>query len=1040
MKHLQQKIPGYNTTSYELNMDYNRLNDYLFNPYARSYLLNSTGNTIEDEAQNNEFWNKISEFLITCSYKQQKNVKVSTENELKVFSLNVQSLLNKIEHFREEIANYEKYDVLCFCETNFIFEKLPNKDNDLLLDGFHAPIHKNPLRTSGKGGGLVTYINKRVCNSENIEEFEPQLDTENCNGEFQLIKLHNCKGFNSTKVVGNIYRSPSGSTDKFVNLFDSVCRSLNRHSRKHIILVGDLNIDLLKHENFQAAQNLIDTLSKYGFVQLVSRPTRITENSCTLIDHVYTNDIENTISCNILTTDISDHLATLTTINLGDHKHMKSKKLSKMDEPSKNKDFRVYNEANNQKFQDLIQGETWEKVFESNDATMQYNKFNEIYTYHYNNAYPLQKNRARRKNERKNPKPWILPWLEDACARKQDLYHLSVTEPTAENKAAYKKMNKFCEKHKKIAQKKYYKKHFENYKDCSKKQWNMINGLLNKNSKKSNPIKLKDSKGTLINSNQDAAEEFNKYFAGIAATIKTEIAARMTFDPGGFQNFLSNPCQNSIFLRPVESSEVHDVIRNFKNKSTLDTKIEPLKLANKNFFFTETIAKMISSSFEQGIFPQALKLARVVPIHKEGSRTDVTNYRPISLLSTLSKVYEKLMHNRVYEFLEKNGTLFESQYGFRPGRSCEHALLEANNHLLETLSKKQIALLLLIDFSKAFDIVEHSILLHKLNHYGIRGMAYEWFKSYLSNREQFVAVNDAQSSTKVMNYGVPQGSILGPLLFIIYINDLPNISKIARFILYADDANIIVTGNSIHEVMQNVNTLSNDLVKWVGYNGLALNLKKTKFMIFARQRIDLSGIELKIRNTYIERKSECRFLGVIMDEKLNWTHHIAAINLKMSRYLGIMFRIKHRLPIKVRIQIFHCFVQAHLNYCPLLWGFSAKSHIQSLFTKQKRGMRAVMPGFVKYFYEDGDTPTHTKNYFKDYEILTVHGVIVMNALLFMHKIMYFSKLLPSSIVNTLPENIPKIGQTHHDCLDWLSICNNIPYQASLYQASLFNKG
>ena len=718
LKCCNELIPGYNSTSYDLNLDYDRLNNFIFNPYARNYLLNSTGNLIDDEAQNNEFWNKISDLLISCSYKQQKNVHVSTETELKVFSLNVQSLRNKIDHFRQEIANYNKYDVLCFCETNLKFDKLPNKENDILLEGFHAPLLKNPLRVSGKGGGLVTYISKRVCDSEDIKEFEPQIDTTNCSGEFQLIKIHKCKGFNSTKVVGNIYRSPSGSPDNFVKLFDSVCRSLDRHSRKHIVLAGDLNIDLLKHENFQAAQNLIDTLSKYGFVQLVSRPTRITENSCTLIDHVYSNNIENTISCNILTTDISDHLATLTSINLGGKKLNKRSKLINKNGANKNIMFRVYKEENDQKFQELIQGENWEKVFDSDDAAAQYNKFNEIYTNHYNNAYPLQKNKVRRKNERKNPKPWILPWLEDACARKQDLYHLSITTPTVENRSAYKKLNKFCEKHKKIAQKKYYKKYFENYKDCSKKQWNMINELLNRNSKKSCPIKLRDSKGNLISSSSDVAENFNKYFAGIAATIKTEIAARMTFDPGGFQKFLCNPCQNSIYLRSVEASEVHEIIKNFKNKSTLDTKIEPLKIANVHFSFTETLAKVISSSFEQGIFPQALKLARVVPIHKEGSRTDVTNYRPISLLSTFSKVYEKLMHNRVYEFLDKNNLLFEKQYGFRPGRSCEHALLEANNHLLDTLlSKKQIALLLLIDFSKAFDIVEHSILFHKLQHH-----------------------------------------------------------------------------------------------------------------------------------------------------------------------------------------------------------------------------------------------------------------------------------------------------------------------------------
>ena len=220
---------------------------------------------------------------------------------------------------------------------------------------------------------------------------------------------------------------------------------------------------------------------------------------------------------------------------------------------------------------------------------------------------------------------------------------------------------------------------------------------------------------------------------------------------------------------------------------------------------------------------KSLKTAKLVPIHKEGCKTDVSNYRPISLLSCFSKIYEKIMHNRVTEFLDKNNSLYDMQYGFRPGRSCEHALLNAQNFILNSLSKKEISMLLLIDFSKAFDTIEHSILLKKLEHYGIRGIVLEWFKSYLNNRRQYVAVNGVQSSTKLIEYGVPQGSILGPLLFIIYINDLPNISILAKFIMYADDANIIITGKDMDELFRNLETISTILVNWVDLNGLALN-------------------------------------------------------------------------------------------------------------------------------------------------------------------------------------------------------------------------
>ena len=203
---------------------------------------------------------------------------------------------------------------------------------------------------------------------------------------------------------------------------------------------------------------------------------------------------------------------------------------------------------------------------------------------------------------------------------------------------------------------------------------------------------------------------------------------------------------------------------------------------------------------------------------------DIKNYRPISLLATFSKVFEKLMHNRVINFLDTYNILCENQYGFRPGRSCEHALLNAKDRILNSMSKKQVTLLLLIDFSKAFDLVDHSILLNKLEHYGIRGIALNWFKSYLKNRNQFVSIGTSESSAKQIIYGVPQGSILGPLLFIIYINDLPQISEIAKFIMYADDANIFLTGENINEVYDKLKILSDVLVKWVDNNGLALNL------------------------------------------------------------------------------------------------------------------------------------------------------------------------------------------------------------------------
>ena len=389
------------------------------------------------------------------------------------------------------------------------------------------------------------------------------------------------------------------------------------------------------------------------------------------------------------------------------------------------------------------------------------------------------------------------------------------------------------------------------------------------------------------------------------------------------------------------------------------------------------------------------------------------------------------MSSRITDFMETNSSIYEMQYGFHSGRSCEHALLKAQSILLDSLNKKEIALLLLIDFSNAFDMVEHDILLNKLQHYGIRGKANDWLRSYLGNREQYVTIDGKESSKKYLKFGVPQGSILGPLLFIIYINDIPGILKLAKFILYADDANIILTGENMQEIEEKFTKLANVLVEWVDSNGLALNLKKTNYMIFSKQKI-CSNFAPLIANTFIERKTSTRFLGVIVDDQLNWSEHITALKTKMARYVGIMFKIKSFLPMAARLQIFHSFVQSHINYCSLVWGFASKSNIESIFTIQKKSIRAIMPGFVNYFYKDGIVPEHTKPFFAKYNILTVQGVIVKNTLIFMQKIHKYPSNLPLSLRETIADDSPTHGSTYETCQEWLTRYNIYKQQKSIF--------
>ena len=365
--------------------------------------------------------------------------------------------------------------------------------------------------------------------------------------------------------------------------------------------------------------------------------------------------------------------------------------------------------------------------------------------------------------------------------------------------------------------------------------------------------------------------------------------------------------------------------------------------------------------------------------------------------------------------------------------SCEHALLAANNEILSALSKKQIALLLFIDFSKAFDMVDHDILLDKLEHYGIRGMANIWFRSYLSDRKQFVSITNETSCKLPLKYSVPQGSILGPLLFIIYINDIPNINKLAKFILYADDANIIITGSHISEIATSFNELSQNLVQWVSANELALNIRKTNYMLFTRARnLNLDSFAPKIANIPIERKRVARFLGVLVDDRLTWSNQISAIKTKMSRFIGTLYKLKSTLPLTVRLTIYNSLVQSHLNYCSLLWGTSCKSNIEKLFIAQKKAIRGIMPGFTNYFYKDGLHPSHTKPFFTDFEILTVHNIVLKNIFIFFNNLQHFSNTIPLSIRQLIPNDSPSMTQVSDYCSEWYSKYNSYPYNRSVF--------
>ena len=324
------------------------------------------------------------------------------------------------------------------------------------------------------------------------------------------------------------------------------------------------------------------------------------------------------------------------------------------------------------------------------------------------------------------------------------------------------------------------------------------------------------------------------------------------------------------------------------------------------------------------------------------STMDLNNFRPISLLSIFDKIIEKLMHKRLYSYLESHNMLFHNQFGFRKGNSTVHALIQITEQIKHSVENGKLGCGIFIDLRKAFDTVNHNILLQKLEHYGIRGSPLDWFRSYLTDRRQYVFFNGYSSSIQNITCGVPQGSVLGPLLFLIYINDLPNISKILKFYLFADDTNIYYESSSTKELEKTLNKELKKLFQWLCVNRLSLNIKKTNFVIFHpfNKRVD-ETITLTIHKKAISEEKYVKYLGVLIDSSLTWKHHIANIAKKVSRSIGVMYKIRSLVNITILKNIYYSLIYSHLLYAIQAWGSAFETHKSKLVVLQKKAIRMI---------------------------------------------------------------------------------------------------
>ena len=518
-----------------------------------------------------------------------------------------------------------------------------------------------------------------------------------------------------------MYRPPDRKIETCTDYFKGVLAQVKSENR-YCYFLGDYNVDILNSDKHTATSDFLDIMYSHCYLPLINKPTRVNQRSSTLIDNIYTNCfIDTEFFTGILHSDISDHFPIFAINSSGKVMPKKDEIIFK----------RTFSERNISKFKEELFKINWEKfVYSIKDPQEAFSIFHSHVTKFYNKCFPVK----RVKRGYKNRIPWLTDELKMLINIKNKLYVKSEKDPTGNIKEKYCahkcKLNRLL----RDAERNHYEELFTLYKNDLSRSWQVMKDIINKNKQPTTTVDRIELNGEIVTDKKRIVNSFNDYYINIGPNLSKSMP-ESDISPLAYMGTRVN---NTMFINPTTEIEIRKHILSLKNSSPGWDEITGKILKETHECILKPLTYVFNLSLSQGVFPSELKIAKVIPLYKGDSKFIVSNYRPVSVLPVFSKILEKLMYTRLFSFINKNNLLYKLQFGFRPEHSTCLALISLIDKITDALEKGDFVLGLFLDFSKAFDCINHEILYLKLEHYGIRGMALKWFRSYLSNREQFV--------------------------------------------------------------------------------------------------------------------------------------------------------------------------------------------------------------------------------------------------------------------------------------------------------------